>query len=149
MTKTIYFNRTKALLQLFAGIAIILGAVIIVRGIFGILLFFVGGSFIFFARKAISKKPQLIISDESLFVGFKFNKTISWRNIQKAEVVEKEVDWRRLKFLELYLRIQSNGPSNILKREFLLENLDTDPKEINRLIQEKLSGSSIPYGVSN
>lgn len=135
----IYFNRRKSFLNILTGIAIIIGSFFFVPGIFKFVVFLVGGSFIYFGLKSVSAKPQIIISNDHLFLGFKFNKEISWKNIQKAALRERDVDFRKLKFLELTLTVKSNGPSNKMVREFPVDNLDTAPGEVLDLIQNKTS----------
>jgi hypothetical protein len=136
--RTIYFNRKKAFLQIILGIAIIATMFLRFNSLLALVQFFVGGSFVYFGLKSVSGKPQIILKDDGLFVGFKFNKTISWKNIEKVRVIEKKVDYRSLKFLEITIRIKSNGNINRMIKEYMIENLEVSPEGIEVLIQERL-----------
>lgn len=134
----IYFARTKAFLSILSGIGI--GALIFGPVNFFLLkgfLFFISASFIYFGLKSVSGKPQLIISDEGLLPAGKLKKKIPWSSFEKVSIVKKKVDFRSMTFLQLTLKVKSNGPSNILIKELPLANLDHSPYEIEQLITEK------------
>ena len=135
--RVIYFNRKKTLLNFAAGIGLIL-AMFIVRNIYAVALFFIGGSFLYFASKSVSRKPQIIVSDEGLYVGFKFEKTISWNNIVKAVIKDLSVDFRTVKHLELTVRINVKVGANTMVKHFPVDSLDITPKGLEILINERL-----------
>lgn len=139
--KIIYFNRTKAFLHLLAGLSIWASLFFPFTKflILKCILFFIGGSFIYFAFKSISGKPQVIIAEDSLFIALRFNKKIPWKNIKSVAIKHKTVDYRSMRFLQLTLNVPTSGPSKVLVRDFPLENLDTPAEEIIRLIEEKKS----------
>jgi hypothetical protein len=137
--KSIHFDRKKSLLKLFIGTVIILLSILFPYLLFfRIIIFFIGCSFIYFAAKSMSKSPQFTVSDEGLYCGFKLKKMIPWANIDKIILKEKSVDYRKIKYIQVVTRIKTNAPSNILVREFPLENLDASPHEIIDLLDHVL-----------
>ncbi|MBX9850453.1 MAG: hypothetical protein K2X86_01705 [Cytophagaceae bacterium] len=136
--RIIYFNRKKAFLNLAAGVGLIL-AMGVVRSIYAIALFFIGGSFIYFGLKSISKEPQFIISDEGLYIGYKFKKNISWGNIVKVAIRDLSVDFRKVQHLELTVRINVKVGLNTMIKQFPVDNLDITPKGLEILINERLT----------
>lgn len=140
----IYFDRKKSILQVFGGIFIIiasLGLSVIVGGIalaFGI---FGGGSLIYFGSKSLSKKPQLIFSEEGIFVGFKKDNLIKKEKIIKLETVKRKVDNKTMNFIQIITLIQVKKgriPSNIFSREFPVDNLDITHYDLELLIETYL-----------
>lgn len=136
--RTIRFNRKKAILQIALGVAIIGSIFIKFSSILAFIQFFIGGSFLYFGLKSVSGRPQIILKDDGLFIGFKFNKTISWKDIENVKVIKKKIDYRTLNFLEITIRIKPNGSINRMKKEYMIENLEVSPEWIEILIQERL-----------
>jgi hypothetical protein len=136
--RIIYFSFEKSFWMLVLGIAIaFLG--FIIQGVWFFICFIVACSFIFFALKSFSRKPQLIFSEEGLFVGFKMNKLIGWKSIDRIIIKEEEVDLRLMKFIEITSRIKTNAPSNKLVRRFPVGNLKISIIELQKLIDDYLS----------
>ncbi len=137
--KKIYFNRQKALVKILIGLVLFGGVLFLVKGFFSFLLVFVAGTFIYYGIKSISKKPQLIISDEGLYLGFSFKKTIAWKKIEKATIKERSINFWKFKFMEVIVKMKSTSPTTVSVKEFPLGNLDTSAHEIEKLIQKKHS----------
>jgi hypothetical protein len=138
----IRYNRKKSFLLIGIGLGLwcllILGLFLKFSKIFGLGFFLAGGSNIYFGLKSFSGKPQLKISDEGLYIGFKFKKTIPWNRITKVDIKLKELDEREVEHLRVILKVNS-GPSSVTAKEFPLQNLEKESNEIERLIKERLN----------
>jgi hypothetical protein len=85
---------------------------------------------------SISRRPQIVLSEEGLYVRFDIKKTIPWRCIDGVSVSEKNIDDRMVPYIKLITRIVVNAPSNILVREFPVEDLDMEPQDLKNLISD-------------
>ncbi|MBO9702055.1 MAG: hypothetical protein J7604_17740 [Sporocytophaga sp.] len=136
----IYNNRKVAFQFIVIGISIWLIMIFIPLNVARVFLFFIGGNFFYIGANFVSGKPQIIISEEGLFLAYNFNKTISWRSIVEVKVkvyVDDEED--KEEFLFLKLRVKSKGPSNILEKEFSVVNLTMSIQEIVKIISDTKS----------
>lgn len=143
----IYFNRRKikrstlyGMLGILIGIALALlitptHAMMISCGVGLVIAVVVTG----YNLTSISRKPQIVLSENGLYVRFDIKKTIPWRCIDGVSVNEKEVNDRMVPHIKLITRVVVNAPSNILVREFPVEDLDREPEYIKNLIHEYIS----------
>jgi hypothetical protein len=147
-TRTVYFNSQKSLWKLILGIGMIVSIFFFERFTIWVFVYFItAGSFIFFALKSFSKKPQLIFSSEGLFIGFKLKRIIPWKSIERILIKESTVDFRKMSFIEITSRIKTSAPSNKLVREFPIDDLKIGKHELQALIDDYLSNKSKPDGV--
>lgn len=139
-TRTIYFDYQKSTKKLLLGIGIIISTILAGRTTIWIIpILLIGGSFIYFGSKSLSRKPQLIFSEEGLFIGYNINKGIPWRNIHKITIKNKTVDYQSMDFIEIVTRIKTNAPSNKLVRQYPIDNLHISRFELLELIEKYLS----------
>jgi hypothetical protein len=141
--KDIYFNSDKAMLHIALGVA---AAIIILAllglSVLGVFALIIAISYIFFASKSLSKKPQLTFSEEGLYVGFKVERLTPWRSIESIVLRKIKVDYRSINHIEITSRVKSNGPSNKLIRRFPVENLKISAEELEKLINLFMQQSS-------
>lgn len=158
MKKEIYFNRPKAFAQI--GLGFFCWAVFPLGGIFydtwlmkmihesilfitndygtyfflfG-LFFIIGGSCIYFGSKGISSKPQIILDQETLFIGLKVNKTFKWKNVLNARIKTESVDYRRVEFLELTVLASIQGKRHKRTIDAPAHLLEMNPYDVADLI---------------
>ena len=138
MEKEFFFDRQKVVVQILFGIVCFIGMIFIPIGFIRILLFFLGGSFIYFGSKGVSAKPQIIIDKESLFIGLKINKSFKWGNIYLAKIKNVKVDYRKVDYLELTVLVSSKGTSYKRIIEAPVHLLNINPAELAKLINDQI-----------
>ncbi len=95
----------------------------------------IGGSLISFGFKSISRKPQLIFSDEGLYIGFNIKKIIPWSCIENIVIKQKTVDLISMNFISITTKIKSEGSLISIDRDFLIENLEVSTLELEKQIK--------------
>lgn len=141
--KEIRFSSTKVGNNILIALLAWLGAIILlilpiswITVIGAMSVFVYGCSKLYFALNSTSGKPQIILSDEGIYIHFNIKKTIPWRSIESAAVRNQMVDERMIPYIKIKTRIKTNAPSNILVREFPVENLDVEPQDLENLISD-------------
>lgn len=144
MNQTIYFSKSKVFTQLAFGIFIWLAIVFIPFHLlpFGtvgrILGFILGGSFLYFGSKGLSQKPQIIITDEYLELGFKINKKFSWSNVKKIKGTRAKVDFREVDFIEVTVTVSSKGKVFDKVIAFPVHLLDLKSEQVKAALNSQL-----------
>lgn len=143
-TQEIYFDSSKVFKNILFAFGIWVGiyfyyAVISLINVWVILgtgfVIFISFSLLYFASKSMSRKPQLIISDDGLYVHFHVKKIIPWKNIEKVSVKKHDVDYRSIYYMTLTTRLSTG---KMYKQEFPVETLELDPQELENLISDRI-----------
>ncbi|MCP4521614.1 MAG: hypothetical protein GY827_07985 [Cytophagales bacterium] len=86
----------------------------------------------------MSSKPQLILTDETLYIGFKVKKTFKWVNIKGIKMTRQEVDYRDVSFLKLTIMVSSRGQRFPKTFEFPINLLDIKADDVYFLIKNEI-----------
>ena len=113
---------------IFIIVCFVTGTGLIFKGLFGL----------------VNRKKQLVLTNESIYVGFNYNKTIPWKNVELINLTEDydEVSQRRIWMLKIrsFKRMKSGHiiykPFNI-NVELLKLNRENLLTEINQFRQNK------------
>ena len=133
--REIYFNYGKATFQLLLGIFIIL-IMLFLPGAFKLIPLLFGGSFIYFSSKGLSRNPQLIFSENELYVGFKSRKTFSRSKIKSIKIKKEKVDFRNILFLDIVRYINVKGKRQTNMNSYPIHLLDIEMNELHMLIDD-------------
>ncbi|MCP4521913.1 MAG: hypothetical protein GY827_09540 [Cytophagales bacterium] len=138
MKREIYFDQQKVWLQMGLGVVCWVGMVLIPISLIRIFLFFIGGSFFYFGSKGFSRKPQIILDDEKIFIGMKIAKSFKWKNVLRAKVIQASVDYRKVDFLELTIRATRQGKVHTRTIETPVHLLKIESHELINLINDEI-----------
>lgn len=86
---------------------------------------FFTGLFSIFKRKA-----QLILSKESIYIGFKDKRKIPWGVINNIDVIQKKVDGIKTWHLVVRVKITKNGLTSYLHHEANLDLIKVNPEHL-------------------
>lgn len=135
--REIYFNYAKARLMIGVGILVIIG-LIILPVFLKLIGFFIGGSLIYFAKKAVSSEVQLVFDQKELYIGYDSKKTYPRTKIKSLKLVSEKVDFRTLDFLRVTRYITVRGKKQTNSKDYPIQYLDISRDELNMLIAEFL-----------
>ena len=135
--REIFFNYSKARLMIGFGLLMIVSTFIL-PGFVKFFGFIIGGSIIYFARKAVSSDVQLAFEGDELYIGFDSNKTYKKAKIKSIQIVRDKVDFRTMEFLRVVRYISVKGKRQTNMKEYPIDYLDIPRDELSTLIAEFL-----------
>lgn len=105
------------------------------------LAFFKGGSFVYFSYHSLSAKPQLIFTDNAIYVGFWKEKWIPRKAIRRIRLVVRKKDFRKIDYLELITLIKGVRGRNTLVQAYPVAYLNISKENLHQIISEWQSAS--------